>query len=1125
MINHNSSDIVLKSLKQIPKDISFKLFICNDQKEAEQLQADLSFFIGKDVDIDVFPDWEILPYDHFSPHQDIISHRLSLLYKLLQKQPMILIASISTLLYRLCPEAFLKQGAFIIEVQQLLPLIDFKAKLIDSQYRLVSEVHEHGDLALRGALMDIFPMGSDFPIRVEWFDDEISSIRKFNLQTQLTTEKIQQLYILPNKEFVFDEKARSLFRQQFRQEFTNNYHSCAVYENVSSGQLQQGLENYLPLFFETTASIFDYLPKNTHIIFHSNILEKALRFWEEIDNRYQQRCHDIFVPILKPEKLFFDPNSWHEKLLTFSHQILSANEPRQTLPNLKIERQKSKPLHRLFDYIVNNPTQRLLILAASVGKREVFNDLCSSSDIFPKVFSSFKHFIDSDCRLGLIHGPFTQQMFFTDLNLQCLTEFEFFGEYIIYQKESLSQKTTSNTEKLIKDLSELHIGMPVVHIDFGIGRYEGLHTFEHQGIVNEFLMITYAGNDKIYVPITHLQTISKYTGLHSDNVTLHRLGSGAWQKEKKKAAEKVYDVAIELLETQAIRDAQQGFTCQLDLGEYERFVSGFRFDETVDQSHSIAAILEDLQSTKPMDRLICGDVGFGKTEVAMRAAFVMVQNHRQVCVLVPTTLLAQQHFETFQERFADFPFSIELLSRFRSKKESENVLEKSQQGKIDILIGTHKLLQQDLKFHELGLLIIDEEHRFGVKQKEYIKKIRHHADILSLTATPIPRTLNMAMHGMRDISLITTPPPKRLAIKTFWNEKNNTDIREAILREVFRGGQVYYLNNDISSMEKICEELRKLIPEAKIEFAHGQMNKRRLEQIMADFYHQRFNVLICSTIIETGLDIPTANTIVIERADKLGLAQMHQLRGRVGRSHHQAYCYLLTPPKDSLASDSVKRLEAIISLENLGAGFSLAMLDMEIRGAGEILGEVQSGNIHSVGFSLYMEMLEQAIEDIKAGRIPNFEHRQHLCEMDLKICAIIPENYIPDVHQRLVFYKRLSNAKDSDELRQLQIELIDRFGLLPEPVKNLVESILLKQSCDEMGISKLHLSPNLGVIEFHPNPKIEPLEIIHLIQQQPQIYKLIQEQRLQFKLNESDSVAHKINFVGDLIKKIKKQES
>lgn len=1122
---YNFNESVLKFFQKNRAHSHPYLIVCDNQKEAEQLYDNLEFVFGSSIPLRLFPDWEILPYDVFSPHQDIISHRLELLNDLAHQAPFILIANIHTVLYQLCPKNYLYQEIFQIYENQNFPFGDFKDRLHKAQYRHVSVVQEHGEYAVRGSLIDVYPMGNDFPIRIEWMDDEIESIRRFDVQNQLTVEKLKKLNIFPSKEFPLNDASIGLFRQNFRQHFAGNPNLSMVYENISNGQMVQGIENYLPLFFENTATIFDYLNNNTVILQKPTISHTINQFWKEISIRYEQRRHDITNPILPPESLFISSEFWHQQI-----SLLSLITPDQTidkpnLPNLQISRNQSKSLQRLNDWIQHNPQNRTLIMASSLGRREVILDLCKTSDIYPKTFNTFDEFLMDDHKIGLIHGPFTDYIYFEDLLISCVTEHELFDETIVYQKKSKSSATDSVPDKLIKDLSELSIGMPVVHIDFGVGRYEGLHSFEDQGLINEFLMIRYAGDDKIYVPITNLQTISKYAGSSAASAPLHRLGSDTWAKEKKKTAEKIHDIAIEILETQALRHAQKGLSCQIDWSEYERFVSAFRFDETEDQRSAIQAIIQDLQAPQPMDRLICGDVGFGKTEVAMRAAFIMVQNHRQVCVLVPTTLLAKQHFETFQERFADFPIQVELLSRFRTKKESEQVLNHLQQGKVDILIGTHKLLQQNVDFKQLGLLIIDEEHRFGVKQKEHIKKFRHQADVLSLTATPIPRTLNMAMHGMRDISLITTPPAKRLAIKTFWHEKSPNLLREALLREILRGGQVYYLHNDIDTIEKTAQELSQLVPEAKIAFAHGQMHERRLEQIMADFYHQRFNVLVCTTIIETGIDIPTANTIIIERADQLGLAQLHQLRGRVGRSHHQAYAYLLSPPQNALQPDAIKRLEAIVSLENLGAGFTLAMHDMEIRGAGEFLGEDQSGNMHSVGFSLYMEMLEQSIKDIQSGKIPSFENlKAASCEMDIKFSCIIPEDYIGDVHQRLVIYKRISHAKNDTELHQLQIELIDRFGIFPEPVKNLFASTQLKNTCTEIGIVRVHLSAQQAMIEFNAQPKIEPIELIKLIQNTPSTYQLIQQQRLQIKINPELSGLDKIMNLKELIASLRKMD-
>ncbi len=1095
------------------------LIICNHQKEAEQLKYDLEFFQTQGIEINIFPDWETLIYDQFSPHQDIISERLSLLYDLMNKKPMVLIISLNTLLHRLTPKSFLQKHVFKIKKGEILPLTQFKQNLIDAQYQLVSVVQGHGEFSPKGSLIDVFPMGSHQPIRIEWFDDEIESMRWFDIQTQLSQEKIQELNILPAKEFSLDETSIREFRQRFREQFSGNLNACAVYEHVSNHQPIQGLEYYLPLFFEKTECLFDYLSNEFEILYSSDLSTHTERLWHEIGIRYEQRRHDIQRPILKPEQLLLNQDELLKLIQKRTAHVLKFPKILETMA-LQIDRKDTKPLKKLGNWLTKQTSQRILLMASSLGRREVIYDLCKASDVFPTVFETFKDFQQSDAPLGLIHGPLTQAFFFEAFNTLTITEHELFGESIVYQRQRRT-KTISSQDKYIRDLSELSTCMPVVHVDYGVGRYDGLQTFELDGLNNEFLIIRYAGEDKIYVPITHLNLISKYSGSHPDDAPIHKLGSEAWQKEKKKASEKIHDMAVELLETQALRQAEQGYQYQIDWPEYEKFTSAFRFTETEDQKNSIDAIIKDLQAPQPMDRLVCGDVGFGKTEVAMRAAFIVVQNLRQVCILVPTTLLAKQHFETFQERFADFPMCVELISRFRTKKESENVLKKLAEGKVDILIGTHKLLQQDVKFKDLGMLIIDEEHRFGVKQKEQLKKVKHQADILSLTATPIPRTLNMAMHGMRDISIISTPPAKRLAVKTFWNEKNNHLLREALLREILRGGQVYYLHNDIDTIEKITNELRVLVPEAKIEYAHGQMHERRLEQIMADFYHQRFNVLVCTTIIETGIDIPTANTIIIERADQLGLAQLHQLRGRVGRSHHQAYAYLLTPPEKLMTSDAKKRLEAIVSLEDLGAGFSLAMHDMEIRGAGEFLGEEQSGNLHAIGYSLYMEMLEQAIEDIKAGKIPSFDKIKHQCEIDLKVSSIIPDEYMSDIHQRLIFYKRIASSKNEEEIHQIQVELIDRFGLMPQAVKNLIQITYLRLNANSLGIKRILFNKGQGAIEFNENPAIDPMKVILLIQQESQTYQLKNQQVLQFKLLENLNAEQIIHEVGQILLKLK----
>ncbi len=1115
------SHLVLEYFKTPQKLQKPFMILCDQQKEVEQVQHDLAFFKDNGIAIKVFPDWETLIYDPFSPHQDIISERLSLLYDILQQKPMVLILSLHTLLHRLPPKEFLHQQVFKITSGETLPLQKFKENLINAQYQMVSIVQNHGEFSPKGAILDVFPMGCEQPIRIEWFDDEIESMRWFDPQSQLSLEKISELRVLPAKEFSLDETSIRSFRQRFREQFTGNLHRCPIYEHVTQKEPMQGLEYYLPLFFEQTNSFFDYLPSDYQILFSPQCAESIQKIWKEASIRYEQRRHDISRPILKPEQILLTEEQCLQSIQKYPHHILKR-EPLTLDMDIQIERKETQSFRKLKDFINTQSVQpKVLIIASSIGRREVIHDLCKTSQIYPEIFERLEDFLNSPCQLGLIAGPMSQSFIFQDLKLLCITEHELFGETIVYQRKK-RRAGVSAQEQYIRDLSELSIGTPVVHVDYGVGRYQGLQSLTMDDLTLEFMVLSYAGNDKIYVPIQNLNLISKYSGTHPDDAPIHKLGSESWHKEKKKAAEKVHDMAVELLETQALRHAQLGFNYQMDWPMYERFASSFRFTETDDQKNAIDAIIKDLQSPQPMDRLVCGDVGFGKTEVAMRAAFIVVQNHRQVCILVPTTLLAKQHYETFQERFADFPICVELVSRFRTKKESLGVLEGLSNGKVDIVIGTHKLLQQQVEFKDLGMIIIDEEHRFGVKQKEYLKKIKHQTDILSLTATPIPRTLNMAMHGMRDISIISTPPAKRLAVKTFWNEKNHHLLREAILREVLRGGQVYYLHNDILSIEKITKELQTLIPEAKIEYAHGQMHERDLERIMADFYHQRFNVLVCTTIIETGIDIPTANTIIIERADQLGLAQLHQLRGRVGRSHHQAYAYLLTPPENSLTTDAKKRLEAIVSLEDLGVGFTLAMQDMEIRGAGEFLGEEQSGNLQAIGYSLYMEMLEQAIEDLKAGKIPNFDKLKHeQCEIDLKIPNIIPESYMPDVHQRLVFYKRLASSKNEADIHHLQVELIDRFGLMPPSLKNLIQTTYLKLKAVSLGIKRILFNKGQGSIEFNEAPNIDPMKIITLIQKQSQTYQLKNQQTLVFKLAKEITAEETIHQISELIASLK----
>ncbi len=1099
------------------------LCLAPDNQTALRLYDELPFFLDKDCPIEslFFPDWETLPYDTFSPHQDIISTRLTTLNRLQLAKNAIVITSVSTLMHRLCPPQFLTRFSCMLRLNQTLNIQDFRLNLTNAGYFHVENVLEHGEYALRGAIIDVFPMGSAYPFRIELFDDEIDSLRQFDPETQRTINKLQQINILPAREFPLDEAGIALFRQQYRTMFPGNPTQSVLYEAISQQQLPNGIEYYLPLFFEQTATLLDYLPPAATVYAIENIHDKSTQFWQEIMQRFEQKRYDITRPLLTPETLFLNSTELFTKLQHFNQiHVYAKNSVSKAYtcaiheaPALPIEHKSSAPLKALKHYLTS--TARFIIVVESIGRREVVSDLLKSHGIRVTFQDDWAACMRSESAINMVVGLLTWGFELVEPDIKVIVEAQLFKHHVT-QSARFKQKAM-NPDLVIRDLAELQLHAPVVHLQFGVGRYEGLQTIDNQGVANEFLILSYAGNDKIYVPVTALHQISRYTGSNSDHAPLHKLGTDTWQKERKKAEEKIHDTAIELLEIYAKREAQKGEAYQIIEQDYLDFAASFPFDETEDQLKAIEAIKQDLQAPRPMDRLICGDVGFGKTEVAMRAAFLAVQNNKQVCILVPTTLLAGQHFENFQDRFAEFPITVDFLSRFRTAKETKQVLEKLAQGTVDIVIGTHKLFASPITFKNLGLLIIDEEHRFGVKQKEHLKALRLNVDILSMTATPIPRTLNMALAGIRDISIIATPPAKRLAIKTFWQQRQDNIIREALLREILRGGQVFFLHNNVQTIARIAEDLQALVPEAKISVAHGQMRERELEKIMSDFYHQRFNILVCTTIIETGIDIPTANTIIIDRADTFGLAQLHQLRGRVGRSHHQAYAYLLTPDEKLLNRDAIKRLEAIVSLENLGAGFMLATHDMEIRGTGELLGEEQSGNIQAVGFSLFMEMLDKAVNDLKSGKTPELAAPiQDSVHIELNVSAILPEHYIGDIHTRLIMYKRIANAKHQTQLRDLQIEMIDRFGLLPDAAKNLLALTELKLLAIKIGVLKITATQQKGRIEFNQTPLINPATLIKLIQQQSTLYQLDGPSCLRFTLNQTGALA-KIAEVNSLL--------
>jgi len=1099
--------------------------ITQDTLSAVHLETEINFFKQSTQDIVHLPDWETLPYDHFSPHQDIISERLTTLYRLPQLNRGLLIVPFPTLLHRLCPPDFLQQQSFLLDRGETLSVETFKQRLVATGYRHVSQVMEHGEFTIRGSIIDLYPMGSPLPYRIDLFDDEVDSIRTFDPENQRTINKIEQIRLLPAREFPLNEEAISLFRQQWRDQFSGDPLNSTIYQDVSQGLRPQGIEYYLPLFFKQTATLFDYLPEKTCFIKRGDVYQAGKAFLEQTEKRFEQLRYDTERPLLAPEQLFLNQTQILHELDHFPQITLKESEEEpynfatHSLPDISINNQSTEPLAKLKQFIQEHP-QRILFCAESAGRREVLLKLLQETGIQPKVYDHFQNFLNADTKLNICVGAIDQGFMLTEPSLVLIGEAQIFGAQVLQQRRR-KQARTYDPETVIRNLVELQIGTPIVHIDHGIGRYQGLKTITTNAIENEYLCIEYAEQDKLYVPIASLHLISRYSGMENQKTPLHRLGNESWQRNKKKAAKKIHDIAVELLEIHARREASEGRRCQVADEDYQRFSRSFPFEETPDQQQAIEAVRQDLLSPKKMDRLVCGDVGFGKTEVAMRASFLAANSSIQTAILTPTTLLAQQHYDNFCDRFADWPVNIELLSRFRTKKQQTQIIKDLQEGKIDIIIGTHRLLQKDIRFHDLGLLIIDEEHRFGVKHKEKLKSLRENVNILTLTATPIPRTLNLSLSGLRDLSIIATPPSRRLSIKTFVHHRQDALISEAIRRELLRGGQIYFLHNNIKTIDRVRGRLTKLIPEARVEFAHGQMRERQLEKIMADFYHQRFNVLVCTTIIESGIDIPTANTIIIDRADHFGLSQLHQLRGRVGRSHHQAYAYLLIPDLKLITQDAKQRLEAITTFEDLGAGFLLASQDLEIRGAGEILGQEQSGHIEALGFSLYMELLERTVEAIRRGDESIGEKLYPTqTEIDLQISALIPQAYLDDVHARLILYKRINNAKTQNELDDLQVEMIDRFGLLPVPTQHLFKIMSLKQLAESLGITKIEAGNHGGRVEFTSNPNIDVTHIVNLLKTHPQRYGFEQGKVLRFT-QQTASGPERITYVENLLQKLK----
>jgi len=1102
-------------------------------RRQQQLADEIHFYAaGSELPIIHFPDWECLPYDAFSPHQDVTSRRLSALAGLPDQKHCIILTTVSAALHRLAPREYVQAHSLLLKTGDKVDVTEFRQQLVRNGYQSVSQVMEPGEFAVRGGLVDLFPMGQTVPYRLDLFGDELEAIRTFDPGSQRSGPALSQVELLPAREYPLNEQAINQFRQAFRARFSGDPQQTVIYRDVSQGISPAGIEYYLPLFFQKTDSLFDYLPENTSWILEPETVPGIRSFHDEVRDRYQQLSHDIERPILEPDEIVISPDAFlrdlnrytrvelrplltdtvQQDLVTNDQLIFSTQVP----PTLSVDHKSEQPYHALCNYLDKHPG-RVLLVSASAGRRETLRHLLNEHGMNPPDVANWQAFLTGNEKFGLVIADLEKGLELDAPRISVISETQLYGERASQRRHRSA--LNRSPDAIIRSLAELRIGDPVVHEEYGVGRYLGLQTLDVGDGKTEFLTLEYAGGDKLYIPVFALHFISRYTGTSPENAPLHRLGGDAWEKAKTRARQKAHDAAVEILELQALRAARQGHAFPVHDDHYLAFADAFPFEETPDQERAITEVISDMESSKPMDRLVCGDVGFGKTEVALRAAFMAIHGNKQVAVLVPTTLLAQQHYQNFADRFADSPVNVKLLSRFQSKSEQAAILKDLDDGKVDIVIGTHRLLQEDIRFSNLGLVIIDEEHRFGVRQKERLKKLRAEVDILTLTATPIPRTLNLSLSGMRDISIIATPPEERLAVKTFVLEWNSGLIREAILREIRRGGQVFYLHNEVRTMEKAVSQLHDLVPEAEIRMAHGQMAERDLEHIMLDFYHQRFNVLVCSTIIESGIDIPTANTIVIERADKFGLAQLHQLRGRVGRSNHRAYAYLLTPPKRTMTNDAIKRLEAIGSLDELGAGFVLASHDLEIRGAGELLGESQSGEIDEVGFTLYAELLNRAIESIKQGKDITVEKTAG-AEVNVHAPALLPEDYLSDVHMRLILYKRIANAATGEELNDLKEEMIDRFGLLPDAAKLLFDVTEIKIDASRLGIKKIDAGPKGARIDFVAQPNIEPTALIRLMQSQPKRFRLDGPSRLRV-MQETANAGERVQMLREIVAQMK----
>ncbi|WP_455019058.1 transcription-repair coupling factor [Neisseria sicca] len=1209
-LNLSQGSLPLALARYLPHK-RLKVVLTQDAEQALRLQTAWRFFRPHDTAV-FLPDWETLPYERFSPHQDLVSERLSALWQIKSGAADVLFVPVATAMQKLPPVPFLAGRTFWLKTGQTLDIGRLKSDLVDAGYNHVSHVVAAGEFAVRGGIVDLFPMGSEMPYRIDLFDDEIDSIKTFDTDTQRTISPVSEIRLLPAHEFPTDGEAQKIFRSRFREEVDGNPNDAAVYKAVSNGHFGAGVEYYLPLFFENELeTLFDYIGEDALFVSLGDVHAEANRFWSDVKSRYAMAQGDETYPPLLPQHLYLSTDVFAGRLKNYGQVLPDVSGKEHTLPDLAVNRQSDEPLQALKDFQTTFEG-RILLCAESLGRRETMLGFLQQNGLKAKPVSDWQGFLSAHEPLMItvaplaygfklggpqspnqqqptpasegegktvadqtefsaaatnplpsplpqereqsaaavsddlktesslhpvessLHGQIRQQpapshvwedwgegkAVAAQSAIAVITESELYQYVARSRVHNRRKKHAAVSDGLLRDLAEINIGDPVVHEEHGIGRYMGLVTMDLGGETNEMMLLEYAGEAQLYVPVSQLHLISRYSGQAHENVALHKLGSGAWNKAKRKAAEKARDTAAELLNLYAQRAAQSGHKFEINELDYQAFADGFGYEETEDQAAAIAAVIKDLTQAKPMDRLVCGDVGFGKTEVALRAAFVAVMGGKQVAVLAPTTLLVEQHAQNFADRFADFPVKVSSLSRFNNSKATKAALEGMADGTVDIVIGTHKLVQDDIKFKNLGLVIIDEEHRFGVRQKEQLKRLRANVDILTMTATPIPRTLSMALEGLRDFSLITTAPSRRLAVKTFVKPFSEGSVREAVLRELKRGGQVFFLHNEVDTIENMRERLETLLPEARIGVAHGQLRERELEQVMRDFLQQRFNVLLCSTIIETGIDIPNANTIIINRADKFGLAQLHQLRGRVGRSHHQAYAYLLTP--EYITKDAEKRLDAIAAADELGAGFTLAMQDLEIRGAGEILGEGQSGEMIQVGFTLYTEMLKQAVRDLKKGRQPDLDAPLGITtEIKLHSPALLPESYCPDIHERLVLYKRLAVCETVQQINAIHEELVDRFGLPEQPVKTLIESHHLRLAAKELGIDAIDATGEAVTITFSKHHQIDPTEIILLIQIDKK-YRLAGADKLRFTA-EMENIEVRINTVKNVLKTLKER--